>query len=781
MATNKGTFTGEYQPNNIKYTYVYDLQTYIPDYTSLELSVLESHGYDASYPSQWCQTKVYGNTEQAVAGVLNFNATSFSPLVPSGVDPTSPYYVPTTKEYEDGSINLSRPLRDQMNAATTFTSGMKFGQPAGDDVPSEIQIETDRENRRSSIKWYKNGALVATDTLQHMVSGSSVKIAIAMSGNTATGYAYLFGGLDEDDSSAVWTSGLKSNADVLAIINTMGFAGENTTMHGFTDEDMGDFILSLIYRYDGADAKTGQASDSVSGTGRPAAALTNLEGKCEQYGGYLGTDLIEYMSEGQGWAYLKTQADNNTPVQVQIPTAVEGKYVTIKCENIGGSGPYFSFYDADGVMQGYIATSIYERGQGKAFLTWYPQSAGFNASSEIIMCYYGDNNTQGQYQFATFDIAGQGAEFEEFDNESAFKNGIQGFDPEGGQEDEDQDDPEDVDDPAYDALADGFLYAFMVDSGDMEHLNEALVPDTLAQKIRADFGNNLFDFIVSYHIMPCLTNADSLNKTAIAYRGQPFVYGENDTQLMLAPITNSYYTIGCGSRVCWPSGTRPDGFENWAEANIQLYLPFIGYVHLNTADVWKKTITVSYKFDILQGTCVANIGVSGAGTIYSYEGSCKYSIPFTSIIDHSNAQLLSGIMSSAGAAVSIGGVIAGGSPAGLVSAAGNIADAAGGFISAVQHKSTINRGGCLSGAPGWQMPRKPALIITVPNYIQPGMVYNDLNGYPTFQTGMISNWINNYIECGQVKLEAAANGSGAVPNDNELDLIKTLLKGGVYV
>lgn len=775
---NKGTKTGIYQPGDISYTYVYDILTYIPDYTAGEMSVLQSNGYDASYPSQYCNSIVYGGSEQFVGGVLNYKVSGAVPVVTT---PDYGGYAPTSKEFEDNSVKLNRPLRDLMSAATSFTSGMKFGQPEGDDVPSEIQIKTDIENRRSIVKWYKNGAVVAIDTLQHMASGNTVKIAVSGSGNTVTGYAYLFGGIDDDSTTAVYTSGMKTDANVLAILNTMGYAGANDDMYGFTDEDMGDFILSLIYRYDGSDGYTGNASDTVSGSGRPAAALTSLEGKCEQYGGYLGTDLIEYMSEGQGWTYLKTQADNNTPVQVQIPTAVEGEYVTIKCENISGIGPYFSYYDTDGNRTSYVSTSVYERGAGKVYLTWYPQSAGFNASSNILMCYYHDNGSQGWYAFTGFNIEDEGAEFEEFDNESAFKDGIEGYDPSGGQEDDDQEDAEDVQDPAYDPLGNGFLYAFMVDDSDMTNLADALVPDTLAQKIRTDFGNNLFDFIVSYHIMPCLTNGNSLNKIPVAYRGQAFVYGENDTQLQLAPISQSFYTVGCGSRVCWPQGTRPEGFENWANANIQLYLPFIGYVHLNTADVWKKTISIWYKFDILQGTCVANVNVGSNGTMYSYEGSCKYSIPFTSIIDHSNAQLLSGIFSSAGAAVSIGGVIAGGSPAGLINAAGNIADAAGGFISAAEHKSTINRGGCLSGAPGWQMPRHPALIITVPDYIRPDMIYNDLNGYPTFKSGLISNWQNNYIECGQVKLEAAANSSGAVPNDNELDMIKSILKGGVYV
>ena len=142
---------------------------------------------------------------------------------------------------------------------------------------------------------------------------------------------------------------------------------------------------------------------------------------------------------------------------------------------------------------------------------------------------------------------------------------------------------------------------------------------------------------------------------------------------------------------------------------------------------------------------------------------------------------MSGVLSSATAAVNIGGVIAGGSPAGLLNATGSIASAAGSFLQAAEHKSTINRGGCLSGAPGWLMPRKPALIITIPDTIRPDMIYNDTTGYPTFKSGLLADYKNNYVEIAQIGLKALTNEYGANPNDSELDMIKSTLKGGVYV
>lgn len=755
----------EYLPGNYLYDYMYAIAAQQIEYGELEIKVLQSNGYNTSYPGTYCQNTVFGGEEKSIDNIISWQGSA-----------ANPFDMPTAKEYADTQMNLAEPVKIMYSHVTKFASETEFGQEPGETVPAKVVI--DNSGASSVIKWYKNGNLVTSETLGNKTN--TFALAVVTSGNTISSYAYIYQAYYVRDR--IFTSGVKSNANVLAILNAGGVAGEdNQTGYGFEDEELGEFALSLIFSDTGTDAYTGNATSTFTGSGRTADAYNDLVSKCEQYNGYLGSDLIEYMSEGQGWNYLKTKADANTPVSVQIPTAVEGEYVTIKCENIGGAGPYFSYYDTNDVRQGYVATSVWERGKGKAYLTWYPQSSPYNASSRIIMCYYNDNNTNGWYAFSNFNIAGLGAEINEYNNSDLFYRTIEGYDPDAGQEDEEQEDPDDVQDPDYDALASGFLYAFMVDAGDMVNLADSLVPDTLAQKIRADFGNNLFEFIVSYHIMPCLTNADSLNKVAIAYRGEPFLYGENNTQLTLAPISKSFYTVSCGTKICLPTGTRQNGFENWSLANVQLYLPFIGYVHLNTADVWGKAITISYKFDILQGTCVANIGVGKNGTLYSYEGVCKYSIPFTTAIDHSNMALLSGIMSTAGAAVSLGGAIAGGSPSGLLNVAGGISSAAGSFLQAAEHKSLINRGGCLSGAPGWQMPRHPALIITVPNWISPGMVYNDINGYPTYKTGILSGWTGNYVEVSQIDLRASSNSNGASPNDSELDMINSILKGGVYV
>lgn len=760
----------EYTPGGT-YNFIYSIQTQVPKWNPFEHQVLLSNGYDDSYPSTYCNNTVFGGSETAVTRTIKYAGESYA--YPMMNDP---------KIYQDSEVDLGYPLQAMYNGgATKFTSNAIFGQSAGEDYPATVVIERNSDPKTTSIKWYKNNVLVATDTINRWIS-DCFALALVSSGATITSYAYIF---VPRNSEYIWTSGQKSNADVLTILNDGGYAGSNEDVYGFTDEELGDFVLSHIYGWDLYAHTYYAVNNGYACNSKSTIELTNddLDERLAESGGYRGTDLIEYMTgkSGQaGWDILMSAEGDGK--SCTIP-GVGGVEYTIKFHHSYGGNSYeFVVYDNNDVAKGFHTTNATCRKDGGCiYLTWYRQTNPIENAEDLLWVQL-EPYTNFIYTIKKFLQSDSVVpDYETFDNWGLLMDMIDGYDPNGGQEDDPQDEPEDVDDPTYDPLGSGFLYAFMVDSTDMTNLADALVPETLAQKIRADFGNNLFEFIVSYHMMPCLTNASSLNKMNIAYRGNAFTYGDNNTQLALAPITKSFYTVSCGSRVCMPTGARKDGFENWAQANVQLYLPFIGYVHLNTADVWNKTITISYKFDILQGTCVANVGVGSNGTIYSFEGSCKYNIPFTTAIDKSNTALLSGIMSSVSVVGAVGGAVAGGSPMSLLGAVGSVADATGGFMSALEHKSIINRGGCLSGAPGWLMPRKPALIITVPNRIQPGMIYNDTNGYPVFETGYLNGYENNYVEVGQIGLKAITNQYGATPNDSELDMIKTTLKGGVYV
>ena len=776
--------TKHYDPIGADYRYISDVSTDADaDVSKQDVQVLASNGKDADYSQQYCNTVCFGAHEMSFNARMRYN--------PNAIETTADamaFMMGSPNINYDIYCELQAPIETLYSKATHFGTSVEFGQEEGEDVPAKCELVY-LDGGGTQFKWSKNGTVVGTDTSGNKVQ--SFALAVVLSGTTITGYAYIY-----YYNSEIWTTGLKSDPDVINILNTGGTVAKTETVHAW-ETDKGDFIFSLIFSESGTSAYTGVCARDTSYTIDYDLVNNILVSNCEAYNGYLGTDLVSFLAEtesnAEGWA--KFNDPSFTSAEVEIPSD-DGHVYTLgyyKTTTIPGSPDPITLNNVfvmkiDGVYSGggYLQTDSYMRhADSYVFLTWYPQSGDFYSKDRILWVSI-DHNVQGLfYEFNSF-FGFNNTTFKDMTNVDESDGYANGYDGEG-QEDEDQDDPDDVEDPSNDPLGTGFLYAFEVSGTDMVNLQECLVPDTLSQKIRADFGNNLFEFIVSYHMMPCLTNADTLNKVHIAYRGVQFEYGENNTPLALAPISKTWYSVSCGTKYCMPKTTksdlmiRQDGFENWADAQVQLYLPFIGFVHLNTVDVWNQPISIQYRFDILQGTCVALVGVGQKGTIYTFEGSCKYTIPITTAVDHANQQLLSGIFSGVTSAVSVGGAIAGGNPVGIVGALGGVADSVGGFLSASQHKSTINRSGCLSGTPGWNMPRKPALIITIPDVKKVDDTYRRTNGYPCCKSVYLSGYTGEYVEVGQVELTARENTLGASPNDSELDMINAQLKGGVYV
>ena len=101
---------------------------------------------------------------------------------------------------------------------------------------------------------------------------------------------------------------------------------------------------------------------------------------------------------------------------------------------------------------------------------------------------------------------------------------------------------------------------------------------------------------------------------------------------------------------------------------VDLFLPFIGQVTLNTDEVMNKTLHLIYRVDIVSGMCVANIYV-GNSVLYQYTGNCAIFMPLTA----SNfSDFISGLITVAGAIAS-GGVSAASGGAGAVAEAAQMA------------------------------------------------------------------------------------------------------------
>lgn len=226
-------------------------------------------------------------------------------------------------------------------------------------------------------------------------------------------------------------------------------------------------------------------------------------------------------------------------------------------------------------------------------------------------------------------------------------------------------------------------------------------------------------------------------------------------------VAEQYTTINCGTVNC--AEYFGNVFDYSPYTSIELYLPFIGIVSLDNADVMRSSISVVYHVDVLTGACLAEVKVqrdNAGGTLYQYAGNAAVQLPISA------GSYIGVLANVAGVASSIAGGFASGGALGAV---------AGGIIGTVSHTGGVNieHSGSFSGNAGAMGGKIPYLIISRPQ-MQLADNYQDYVGNPsnaTVSLGSCSGW----VQVKEVHLEnISATG-------DELRSIENMLKGGVLV
>ena len=225
-------------------------------------------------------------------------------------------------------------------------------------------------------------------------------------------------------------------------------------------------------------------------------------------------------------------------------------------------------------------------------------------------------------------------------------------------------------------------------------------------------------------------------------------------------VSAQYTEVDCGTVNCFEYFGNVFDYDPHTKVN--LYLPFIGIVPLNVADVMRGVVGVKYGVDVISGACLAKVSVtrdSAGGVLYTYGGDCSVRYPVSS---GSYMSMVSGILSIAGgiaATVATGGAAA---PAIMGAAAG-----VGRLHTDVQHSGTI------SGNSGAMGAKKPYLIISRP---QTAMAndYNKLQGIGANSKQTVYNMT------GFFKMDDVVLTNVTTATKEELEELRALLKTGVY-
>ena len=241
---------------------------------------------------------------------------------------------------------------------------------------------------------------------------------------------------------------------------------------------------------------------------------------------------------------------------------------------------------------------------------------------------------------------------------------------------------------------------------------------------------------------------------------QTIKVGYLDSGVSANVVSNQYTTVDCGTVTL--SEYFHNVFDYSPYTQINLYLPFIGIVSLDNADVMRSSIHIVYHVDVLSGACLAEVKVTrdgAGGTLYQYTGNASVTLPISS---GSYMGIVSSIASIAGG---IAGTIASGG-----AALPMIASAAG---SALNARAKVEHSGGFSGNAGAMGGKIPYLIISRPQ-VALASNFQKYIGFPANYTTKLSNC------AGYVKvLECHIENVNAT--NSELTEIDSLLKGGIIV
>ena len=204
--------------------------------------------------------------------------------------------------------------------------------------------------------------------------------------------------------------------------------------------------------------------------------------------------------------------------------------------------------------------------------------------------------------------------------------------------------------------------------------------------------NNPMQSIIGVHKIFASPSISGSNNITVGYL---------DSGVSANVVGAQYTTINCGSvKVSEQFGNVFD----YEDTQVRLYLPFIGIVQLDTADVMRGTVSVVYHVDVITGACLAEVKVTrdgGGGTLYQFSGDAAVRYPISS---GSYMGVVSGVLGVVGGIAS--GIMSGGAT--LPMAAGAIAGGLSGAKTQVQHS------GSFAGNAGAMGGKKPYLIIERP-------------------------------------------------------------------
>lgn len=284
--------------------------------------------------------------------------------------------------------------------------------------------------------------------------------------------------------------------------------------------------------------------------------------------------------------------------------------------------------------------------------------------------------------------------------------------------------------------------------------------------VLTDFGNqipniidmyinsNLIQYVLDCHIIPVAPAVGSAAGIKVGFR----------TFSQTAPKVNSdYIDFDCGSLNV---GEYYANYIDYAPfTSAKLFLPFVGFVDM-LPEYWQSgTLSVTYRFNVIDGSFVAFVKSTSSKSklsdtvIGQYGGNCCVHIPLTGA-NYSN--MVSGLVSGAAAVLTSGS-----------GAAAKVSAAVSSAVNVSQIRPNVQQSNGYNSTTSFLGVRTPYLLIerSVSSFSEN---YATENGLPSNVTAKLST-LSGYTEASDLIL------SGIDATDAELNEIAALLASGVIL
>lgn len=283
---------------------------------------------------------------------------------------------------------------------------------------------------------------------------------------------------------------------------------------------------------------------------------------------------------------------------------------------------------------------------------------------------------------------------------------------------------------------------------------------SIGDLFRLLFGGDAFNAIIGLHLLPVQPDTS----------GTPnIMLGNWDSGAPAPKIVNQYKQVSFGSLML------PEYWGNSIDyspyTRIQLALPYIGIVDVDTDDVLGSNNTLTYNIDVLSGAICATLHcVKGNlnSVIYQWSGSCAVSLPITGA--SFNAVL--GAVAGIGAAAAGTFALASGPVGAAIGAVGSTLAGTGMLAGAAANtfgsmKGKVQKSGAFGANSGALGIMTPYFIITRPVQSVPETWQAD-KGYPSNISAQLGT-LTGYTEVSEINLEC----SGTEAEKKEIiDLLK---------